>query len=134
VDGPRGPGADGFRAFIQRTEAALIAAALADAGWNKAEAARQLDLPLRTLKDKVQAHRIDPAFEIDRELLGALERMERTTPPAPGAGFWERIRGYEAALIAWALEQYGGRRGAAARRLKIPARTLRDKVSAYGLG
>jgi DNA-binding NtrC family response regulator len=45
-----------FRTRIQRHEAELILEALRESGWNQSEAARRLNMPLRTMVRKVQAY------------------------------------------------------------------------------
>ena len=46
----------GLKALVQRYESTVIAEAIRDAGGNKAEAARRLDMPYRTLAAKVRAY------------------------------------------------------------------------------
>jgi DNA-binding NtrC family response regulator len=45
-----------FRTRIQRHEAELILEALRESGWNQSEAARRLNMPLRTMVRKIQAY------------------------------------------------------------------------------
>jgi DNA-binding NtrC family response regulator len=130
IDGPRGPGATGFRTFIHRTEAAVIAEALALSDWKKTAVAERLGIPLRTLNDKLSAHGIDRQFEGEAELARALEQA---VPAEARQGFRQRIQRYEAVLIGRALRRLGGRRNEVAKALGIPERTLRDKLRAYGL-
>ena len=73
---------------------------------------------------------IDPQFEAEPELLAALDEV---VPADRASDFKDRIRRYEAALIAWALGACAGRRGDVATRLGIPGRTLRDRIRALGL-
>jgi DNA-binding NtrC family response regulator len=131
LEGPRGPAAEGFREFVQRTEAALLAVGLREAQGNKAAVARGLRIPLRTLTEKIRAYGLEPGFREDPELLEALEAV------VPEAGemcdFKHRIRLYETALLTWALGACGGSRAAVAEKLRLPARTLRDKLRASGL-
>jgi len=51
--------ADGdLRARMMRHEAEVIVEVLRSCGWNQTEAARKLDVPLRTLVHKIKAHGI----------------------------------------------------------------------------
>lgn len=52
-----------FRARVQAFESGLIRAALVETGWNKTDAARHLDMPLRTLQRKIQAYAISEPVE-----------------------------------------------------------------------
>jgi transcriptional regulator with GAF, ATPase, and Fis domain len=47
-----------FRTRMERLEAELLTHALREAGWNQTEAARQLQMPLRTLVYKIRMHGI----------------------------------------------------------------------------
>ncbi|MCA9664275.1 MAG: sigma 54-interacting transcriptional regulator [Myxococcales bacterium] len=66
-----------------------------------------------------------------------IERVEIPPDDVSDAGedldFKTRIRNYEIALIADALEACGGNQSLAARRLRIPRRTLVRKLREYGL-
>ena len=48
-----------FKELIRRYESALIMDALTEAGWNKAEAARRLGLPLSTVLYKIKSHGLE---------------------------------------------------------------------------
>jgi DNA-binding NtrC family response regulator len=52
-----------FRSRIQRYEAELVLEALRASGWNQSEAARRLNMPLRTMVRKIRAY----GFKGDRE-------------------------------------------------------------------
>ena len=45
-----------LRAQMMRHEAEVIVETLRACGWNQTEAARRLDIPLRTLVHKIKAH------------------------------------------------------------------------------
>ncbi len=131
LEGPRGPVADGFRAFIQRTEAALLGDGLRRANGKKAAAARDLRIPLRTLTEKIHAYGLEASAGGDPELLEALQAV--VPSGGPDQDFKQRIRRYETALLLWALGVCGGSHAAVAEKLRLPARTLRDKLRVYGL-
>ena len=57
-DGSRCQAGEEFQACMERLEAEVLAAALKEAGWNKAEAARRLRMPRRTFDHKVRMHGI----------------------------------------------------------------------------
>jgi DNA-binding NtrC family response regulator len=119
--GPRGPSADDFRHFILRTESALIASALEASGGNKTAASRSLGMPLRTLKERLRGEGTPP----DPTLTEALERV---VPASESLELRQRVRRYELALIGWALREASGSRTEAARLLRIPERTLRERL------
>jgi len=56
-----------FRTRMEKLEAELLTQALRDAGWNQTVAARQLEMPLRTLVYKIRMHAIRrPESELRR--------------------------------------------------------------------
>ena len=57
-DDDSAPLTGGFRAQVDRLEASLLLRALRDARGSQAEAARILDIPLRTLQHRLKAHGI----------------------------------------------------------------------------
>ncbi|MBI2376865.1 MAG: sigma 54-interacting transcriptional regulator [Deltaproteobacteria bacterium] len=129
----------GFHRTVDEYEAAILSLGLADAKGNKAETSRRLRIPLRTLVNKVAAHRLE-SLDAQRvaelsawlaEVGGALRRATGST--GEDLAFSERIERLERLLIQTALEQTGGNKAEASRRLSVPLKTLSNKAKAFGL-
>ncbi len=66
-------------------------------------------------------------------VLAGLEEPQSATQPPPGNGLAESLARYESQLILEALECWGGDVVAVARSLKLPRKTLYDKLQRHGL-
>jgi two-component system response regulator AtoC len=98
---------------------------------------------LRTVLERamrVCADRIVEPWDLRLDLAEtptAIEQALRRAPDTPHRSdqstFREHVRAFEAALIRAALTECRGNQRAAARRLRIPLRTLANKIKAYEL-
>jgi DNA-binding NtrC family response regulator len=130
-----------FKGRVQRSEAALILDSLLATRWNKAETARRLQIPLRTLMSKISAYGLEPRevapeerAQIARTLSEFSQRIT-TVPRIEGMDddFRARVGRFEACLIKQALEESEWNKAETARKLRIPPRTLTEKIKAYQL-
>jgi len=116
-----------LRVQVREFEKALLRHALARAGDNQAQAARQLAMPRRTLVHKLQQY----------DLRGADDRLsvaeQELIAPFVGQLFKDAVRAFEAELIRRALRLSDGNRTRTAQQLGIAPRTLKAKMSDYGL-
>jgi two-component system C4-dicarboxylate transport response regulator DctD len=67
------------------------------------------------------------------KVLAGIEPSTLSEPSAAGAGLTERVEAYEAALLREALEQTAGDVTAVQSRLRLPRKTLYDKLKRHGL-
>jgi len=79
-----------------------------------------------------------PVTEMDRtpapaEVEPASDDERLTARPPLAMSYRDRVKTYEAAVIAEALERHGGSRKETARALKIPLRTLLTKIKALNI-
>jgi DNA-binding NtrC family response regulator len=61
-----GEGAGSLRSRLDQIEAELLIEALREAEWNQTEAAKRLDVPLRTLQHKIRAYGIKKSYQVPR--------------------------------------------------------------------
>ncbi|MBI4817918.1 MAG: sigma 54-interacting transcriptional regulator [Deltaproteobacteria bacterium] len=128
-----------FRDAVDDYEAAILVDALADAGGSRAETSRRLQVPLRTLTNKINTYRLESHDTARRgELSEWLRTVEADLRAATGStladlAFGERIEALEKLLIGTALEAADGNKAEAARRLDMPIKTLSNKAHAFGL-
>jgi two-component system response regulator AtoC len=115
----------GLRPAMRRFEAGVLAAAEAHAGGRRADMAALLGVPLRTLMRRLAARGAEApdadALRAGAEALASLR--------AAGLALPDLMAAHEAALIQAAMDACDGHRGAAARRLGIPVRTLGHKLA-----
>ena len=125
---------DSFRQRVRRYESHLILTAVATAGGNQTAAARALQIPPRTLNNRISS-------------LGLRDALREGTklPASPDADIWQRceqqttalrdkLERFERILIQQALQQHEGNRTNAASWLRLPLRTLLHKIARYELG
>jgi len=117
-----------FKRKVTSYEVQLIRRALQRTGWNRTAAARQLQMPLRTLMHKIQGYGLKPPDS-------PLPAPEVTLVPEEGEGieFKERVRRYESTLLLDALRETAGNKAEAARRLGLPLSTVLYKIKSHGL-
>jgi DNA-binding NtrC family response regulator len=127
---PEEGSAGDYKSRVGRYEARLVLDALRRVEGDQRVAAQQLQLSPRALAHKIQRHRLD---QPDRA--AALDALPDDPCPVDESNLplKRRVRRFEARLIRDALARAGGNKSEAARRLRIPLRTLTHKLSAYGI-
>ncbi|MBW2731276.1 MAG: sigma 54-interacting transcriptional regulator [Deltaproteobacteria bacterium] len=116
-----------FKSRVRDFERAVLRRALDQAGWNKTHAAKDLQMPLRTLMHKVAA------YDLNREsgpetTVQVMQPLDQSPNP-----FKEQVHDFESKLIAEALLAATGNRAQAARALGLPLSTLLYKTRNYGI-
>ena len=123
---PAPPGSMDLKAEMERHEQALLLCALGRTGWNQAEAARLLHMPVRTLFYKIKHYGL-------RQEAGQASSSDPQLDEVGALAFKQLMQKHESRLIVTALECCGGDRAQAADWLQISARTLANKMRSYDL-
>lgn len=125
-----------FKRKVVSYEIRLIRRALQRTSWNRTAAARELQMPLRTLMHKIQSYGLRPpempVGPTDVTAVQADERLDRLPTP-PDCSFKELIRSYESNLLLVALREAAWNKAEAARQLGLPLSTVLYKIKAHGL-
>ena len=117
-----------FRTRVRAYETMLIRRALLRTGWNKTAAAHQLQMPLRTLINKVQSYGLTPEPPAEGEF------DDIATPVGqPTLDFRSRIQRYETTMLRDALDASEWNKAEAARQLGLPLSTMLYKIRSYQL-
>lgn len=124
--------AEDFRTRVEKCEMALIVHALAETHGNRSRAAKELRIPLRTLKYKIVRYgldRKDGSLDCGARLPDEVRRI-LADGEREALDFRTIVQKFEERLIRDALEHTRWNKSGAAKRLRIPLRTLTDKIEA----
>lgn len=119
-----------FRSRVRAYESTLLRRALERTGWNKTQAAEELQMPLRTLMHKISVLGLTPREGSRDDTAPALVALDDEGVSQP---FRESVQRYEASLLVEALVASGWNKARAARRLGVPLSTLANKIRSYEL-
>jgi DNA-binding NtrC family response regulator len=116
-----------FKRKVLAYEISLIRGALQRTGWNKTAAARELQMPLRTLMHKIQVYGLSQPEEVEQSARIELDLESEEVD------FKSLVRRYETKLLLDALGDCGWNKAEAARRLGLPLSTVLYKIKTYQL-
>jgi DNA-binding NtrC family response regulator len=126
--------AGGLRAEVQKYEQALLLVALERTGWNQAQAARDLRIPLRTLFHKIKTYDLRQADEDTVRSLGAVtDQAKRDLDTGANDPFKVMVQRHEARLVRAAYQAAGRDKSEAARWLDISTRALAKKLKVHSI-
>jgi DNA-binding NtrC family response regulator/pSer/pThr/pTyr-binding forkhead associated (FHA) protein len=124
--------AAGLRAEVQKFEQALLLVALERTGWNQAQAARDLRIPLRTLFHKIKTYGLRQADEETIKTLGsATDQAKRDLDAGDNDPFKVLVQRQEGRLIRAAYQAAGRDKTETARWLDISTRALAKKLKVH---
>lgn len=127
-----------FKSRMERIEVAFLARALEAHGYRRADAAKSLGVPVRTLAHKIATQGLSkdgPDSSRRAENDRWIEELHSAVgAPVEGEELRSTLTRYEVWLIRSALDAARGNKSEAARVLRIPLRTLVEKIRVYGLG